>query len=248
MFAVLCCQELALKLSPASTARSGHGPLQPAASRRAATGEWPPRNSRDFSSQSCAQVWERESAIFARHTTPSLEAYACETATVMRELDMASGAAPREPGQAGAAGRAPRPAPLSRRVLRAASANVQRLAGVVRLSSFHKRSQSPDGRATPDWPVENAVRLFRQPLSAALRCGGRSSDMQPAQPAPASPPRGATGRIQGRCSVCREEPRAGHAARCMPKGADTLAARSFLCLSLSLASARMEQSKEIAWR
>jgi hypothetical protein len=34
-------------------------------------------------------VWELDATLFRRHVTPSIHGYAEETATVMRELDMA---------------------------------------------------------------------------------------------------------------------------------------------------------------
>jgi hypothetical protein len=34
-------------------------------------------------------VWELDATLFRRHATPSIHGYAEETATVMRELDMA---------------------------------------------------------------------------------------------------------------------------------------------------------------
>ena len=69
-----------------------HGAVPAAAVRRAAAGAClcrgrggaPPRLA-----DGAWQVWELDGTLFRRHATPSLHAYAEETATIMRELDMA---------------------------------------------------------------------------------------------------------------------------------------------------------------
>jgi len=55
-----------------------------------------------------SQVWELDGALFRRHASPSISAYADETATIMRELDMARLAASSRARSSLALNRSPR--------------------------------------------------------------------------------------------------------------------------------------------